>query len=90
MLNPVYSAQFKKDYKRCQKRNYNMQNLISVMSDLEEEKPLAPKHKEHPLHGNYVNCLECHVEPDWLLIYQIDNDVNELYFVRTGTHSDLF
>jgi len=90
MLSPIYSTQFKKDYKRCQKRNYRMQNLIAVMSDLEAEKPLAKKHKEHPLQGNYANCLECHVEPDWLLIYQIDKEQNDLYFVRTGTHSDLF
>ena len=89
MLNPIYSTQFRKDYKRCQKRNYTMQNLIAVMSDLEEEKPLAEKHKEHPLHGNYEGCLECYVEPDWILIYQIDREISELYFVRTGTHSDL-
>ena len=72
MLNPIYSTQFRKDYKGCQKRNYTMQNLIAVMSDLEEEKPLAEKHKEHPLRGDYEGCFECHVEPDWLLIYQID------------------
>ena len=90
MLTPIYSTQFKKDYKRCQKRNYVMQNLIAVMSDLEEEIPLAEKYKEHPLHGDYEGCLECHVEPDWLLVYQIDKEISELYFVRTGTHSDLF
>jgi mRNA interferase YafQ len=67
-----------------------MSDLISVMSDLEEEKPLDPKYKEHPLHGEYEGCLECHIEPDWLLIYQIDNEISDLYFVRTGTHSDVF
>jgi mRNA interferase YafQ len=90
MLAPIYSTQFKKDYKRCQKRNYDMHKLIEVMSDLESEKPLAEKHKEHLLHGNYEGYLECHVEPDWLLIYQADKELGELYFVRTGTHSDLF
>ena len=90
MLNPIYSTQFRKDYKRCQKRNYTMKNLLAVMSDLEEEKPLAKKHREHPLQGDYAGCTECHVTPDWLLIYQIDKELSELYFVRTGTHSDLF
>ena len=90
MLNPIYSNQFKKDYKRCQKRSCRMKNLLAVMSDLEAEKPLAKKYREHPLQGNYANFTECHIEPDWLLIYQIDKEQNEIYFVRTGTHSDLF
>ena len=90
MLNPIYSTQFRKDYKRCKKRNYNMQELLDIMSDLEAEKPLATKHREHQLQGDYKGCLDCHVRPDWLLIYQIDKEQNEIYFVRTGTHSDLF
>ena len=90
MLHPIYSTQFKKDYKRCQKRSYVMQNLLDVMSDLESEVPLSENRREHPLHGDYAGCLECPVVPDWLLIYQIDKTINELYFVRTGTHSDLF
>ncbi|MCL2050964.1 MAG: type II toxin-antitoxin system YafQ family toxin [Lachnospiraceae bacterium] len=90
MLNPIYSTQFKKDYKRCQKRNYAMPDLLAVMSDLEAEKPLEPKNKEHQLQGDYAGCLECHIKPDWLLIYQVDKEFDELYFVRTGTHSDLF
>ena len=92
MRTPVYSTQFKKDFKRCQKRGYAMQKLIDIMLDLENEVPLKPQQKEHPLIGNYEGCLECHVENDWLVVYQIDDDpkVKEVYFVRTGTHSDLF
>jgi len=69
-----------------------MQKLIDVMADLENEVPLAPQLKEHPLQGEYAGSLECHLEPDWLLIYEIDddNEVKEVYFARTGTHSDLF
>jgi mRNA interferase YafQ len=92
MRNPVYSTQFKKDFKRCQKRGYPMQKLIDIMLDLESETPLKPQQMEHPLIGDYVGSLECHVEHDWLLVYKIDDDAEdkEVYFVRTGTHSDLF
>ena len=90
MRIPVYATQFKKDYKRCQKRGCDMQKLIDVMNDLVNEVPLPPEQQEHPLHGDYVGSLECHMEPDWLAIYQIDDIIKEVYFVRTGTHSDLF
>ena len=90
MRTPVYATQFKKDYKRCQKRGYAMQTLIDVMADLEKEVPLAPQLKEHPLQGEYAGSLECHLESDWLLIYAVDDEIKEVYFARTGTHSDLF
>jgi mRNA interferase YafQ len=90
MRTPVYSTRFKRDYKLCQKRGYVIPKLLAVMSDLENEVQLSPTLKEHPLQGNYIGCLECHIEPDWLLIYQIDDDIKEVYFVRTGTHSDLY
>jgi len=90
MLTPVYTTQFKKDYKRCQKRGYPMQKLIAVMTDLENEIQLQPQLREHPLQGKYAGCLECHIESDWLFIYQIDNEAKEIYFARTGTHSDVF
>ena len=90
MRTPVYATQFKKDYKRCQKRGYSIQKLIAVMIDLENEIPLSSQLKEHFLQGEYVGYSECHIEPDWLLIYQIDDEIKEIYFVRTGTHSDLF
>ena len=90
MMTPIYSTRFKKDYKICRKRGYSMPKLLLVMADLENGVPLSPMLKEHPLRGNYSDCLECHIEPDWLLIYQIDDGIKEVYFVRTGTHSDLY
>ena len=67
-----------------------MTKLLAVMSDLENEIILDTALKEHPLRGDYLGCLECHIEPDWLLIYQIDDENAEVYFIRTGTHSDLY
>ncbi|MDR1320862.1 MAG: type II toxin-antitoxin system YafQ family toxin [Gracilibacteraceae bacterium] len=90
MRTPVYSTRFKKDYKLCQKRGCTMAKLLAVMVDLENETPLSPLLKAHPLQGDYLGCLECHIEPDWLLVYQIDDEINEVYFVRTGSHSDIF
>ena len=83
-----YSSQFKKDVKLAAKRGYKMIRLYEVMKALENEEVLDAKHKEHPLVGNYKGFLECHIEPDWLLIFKIDGQ--DLYFARTGTHSDLF
>ena len=90
MRVPIYATQFKKDYKRCQKRGYSMQKIIDVMTDLENEIPLQALLKEHQLQGEYIGYLECHIENDWLLIYQIDDEAKEVYFARTGTHSDVF
>ena len=90
MLNPDYSTQFRKDYRLCQKRRYKMPNIAAVMFALENEIPLQPKHREHQLQGNYKGYTECHIEPDWLLIYKIDQQAKEIYFARTGTHADLF
>ena len=83
-----YSTQFKKDLKLMTKRRYKMSRLYEVMKALESEEVLDEKYKEHPLFGNYKGYLECHIESDWLLIYKIDHQ--DLYFARTGTHSDLF
>lgn len=83
-----YTTQFKKDVKLAEKRGYKMDCLYLVMKALENEIVLDAKYKEHPLIGNYQGYLECHIEPDWLLIYKINGQ--DLYFARTGTHSDLF
>lgn len=88
MLNVIFTNQFKKDYKLCQKRGYNMALIESIIQTLSIPEPLNPKHREHILSGNYANKKECHVQPDWLLVYQITDD--ELVLYRTGTHSDLF
>lgn len=88
MRRVSYTSQFKKDIKLAAKRGYNMACLYSIMKSLENEENLDLKYKEHRLQGNYKSYFECHIKPDWLLIYRIDGQ--DLYFVRTGTHSDLF
>ncbi|MBM3709568.1 MAG: type II toxin-antitoxin system YafQ family toxin [Actinobacteria bacterium] len=86
--NVHYTKQFKKDFKLCIKRGYNIQQIRSIMKLLESGKELPEKNKDHNLTGNFLNCRECHVQSDWLLIYQLfDNDI---IFIRTGSHSDLF
>jgi len=86
--NVRYTTQFKKDFKLCIERGYNIQQIKSIMKLLESGKQLSEKNKNHNLTGNYVKCRECHIQSDWLLIYQLfDNDI---IFIRTGTHSDLF
>lgn len=90
MLDIRYSAKFKKDYKAVIKRGYNPQLLQAVLELLCSEQPLPPKHKDHPLSGNYDGHRECHIAPDWLLIYKIERETLTLLLTRTGTHSDLF
>lgn len=90
MLNIVPSNQFKKDLKLAQKRRFNLERLTKVVHILAEQQPLDNKYRDHNLTGNYRGFRECHIEPDWLLIYRIDNSDLELFLFRTGTHSDLF
>lgn len=88
MLNLNPSSAFKKDRRRCIKRGYDMALLAAVINTLAVPAPLPPQNKDHPLSGNWAKHQECHILPDWLLIYRVDG--NELYLVRTGTHADLF
>ncbi len=88
MLNHFYTNQFKRDYKLQQKRHYDLKLLDNVMEMLVKEESLSAKNRDHPLQGDYKGYLECHIETDWLLIYKVEG--NSIYFVRTGTHSDLF
>ena len=90
MLNIVLSNRFKKDLKTISKRNYNLDLLDEVVSTLAEQKPLPEKNKDHPLTGDYIGFRECHIQPDWLSIYRIENEDLILFLSRTGTHSDLF
>ena len=83
-----YTGKMKKDIKTCQKRNYNLALLEKVIASLMIPEPLQEKNRDHNLSGNYAGYRECHILPDWLLIYRYDGDYLEL--VRTGTHSDLF
>ncbi len=88
MLIPVYSKQFSKDIKRIQKRRKSQNKLKVVIQKLVNGERLNPIYKDHKLIGNYKGRRECHLEPNWLLIYKIKED--EIIFERTGTHSDLF
>ncbi|WP_314851725.1 type II toxin-antitoxin system YafQ family toxin [uncultured Solobacterium sp.] len=84
------SAKFQKDLKRIQKRGYDITLLKDVLNLLVNGKALPIKYKDHNLSGNFKGCRECHITPDWLLIYEISENELILYLTRTGTHSDLF
>lgn len=84
------SAKFQKDLKRIQKRGYDITLLKDVLNLLVNGKILPKKYKDHNLSGNFKGCRECHITPDWLLIYEIAEKELILYLTRTGTHSDLF
>ncbi|MBI3618030.1 MAG: type II toxin-antitoxin system YafQ family toxin [Candidatus Omnitrophica bacterium] len=88
MLKSFYTTQFKRDYKLQQKRHKDLDLLDDLIRILVKEEPLPPKNRDHPLQGDYKGYRECHIEPDWLLICKVEGD--SIYFVRTGTHSDLF
>jgi mRNA interferase YafQ len=82
------TSQFKKDVKLARKRGYKLEKLKGVLDLLIEGASLPPQYKDHPLRGNYQGSRDCHIEPDWILIYTLEN--NHVRFERTGTHSDLF
>lgn len=88
MLRPIHRKSFEKDVKRVKKRGKDMAKLKQIILWLLEQKPLPYSCRDHNLAGNYVAHRECHIEPDWLLIYKVTDDA--IIFERTGTHSDLF
>lgn len=90
MLKIVPSNQFRKDLKLAKKRGLNIERLKTVVDTLAAEEKLGEKYRDHGLRGEYRGFRECHIDPDWLLIYRIDKDELELFLFRTGTHSDLF
>ena len=92
MLKVEFTGQFKKDYKLAVKRGCNPAELQEVITLLVNEQPLPEKYKDHALTNsrNYKDMRECHIEPDWLLVYEVFNDMLVLRLIRTGTHSDLF
>ena len=90
MLKIVLSSRFKKDIKVAKKRKLNLNELRLVINKLANQEQLEEKYKDHPLSGDFKDFRECHIKPDWLLIYSIDDEELELFLFRTGTHSDLF
>lgn len=90
MLDVFYSSRFIKDYKRAKKQGRDVELLLDVVDILAAEEPLAPKYQDHALAGDYRGHRECHIQPDWLLIYKINDRELLLTLTRTGTHSELF
>jgi mRNA interferase YafQ len=88
MRKPGYTTQFERDLRLMQRRGKNVQKFKAILSTLINEEPLAERQHDHPLAGPYSGRRECHIEPDWLLIYKLINE--EIIFERTGTHADLF
>jgi mRNA interferase YafQ len=86
--NPIVGSKFKRDVKRMEKRGKEMAKLREAIRLLIEGNPLPAQYKDHPLAGDWKHFRDCHIEPDWVLIYKVDG--NDLYLVQTGTHADLF
>ena len=90
MLELVTTSQFRKDLKRIKKRGLNLKKLENILISLRNQEVLDLKYRDHALSGNYLGFRECHIEPDWLLVYAIDKGKLILTASRTGSHSDLF
>jgi mRNA interferase YafQ len=88
MYVPIYTKQFNKDVKRCQRRGKNFEKFKIIARSLLSGEPLDPIHRDHKLTGSYIGRRECHIESDWLLVYKCDGE--NVLFERLGTHSDLF
>ena len=90
MLTPGKTTQFIKDEKKSRKQKKDFGVLNEVMKALINEKPLPPKHLDHPLTGNWKGCRDCHVQNDWVLIYRVNKIKKTIVFERLGSHSELF
>lgn len=92
MLKPEFTGQFKRDYKLAVKRGCKPEKLEAVIRILCSEEPMPESYRDHALvdSSNYKDMRECHIQPDWLLVYQIKHDILVLRLSRTGTNSDLF
>ena len=90
MYKLLYTNNFEKDVKRAVQRGYNITLLEMAINTLEETGKLDSKYLPHKLKGKYADCMECHIRPDWLLIWSQNNRLKEITFIGTGTHTDLF
>ena len=90
MYNIRPTTKFQKDLKRVKKRGFDISLLTDIIKKLAAGEPLPEKNRDHQLSGDYAGWRECHITPDWLLIYEVDGDELILYLTRTGSHSDLF
>ncbi len=90
MLKFTTTNRFEKDYTKMEKRGKDINKLNAIMQKLINEDPLEPKHRDHALKGNFKDRRECHIEPDWLLIYKTNAQEKMIIFERTGSHADIF
>ena len=90
MYEVKFTAAFKKSYRQMKKRGYDISLLDEVIDQLRQGKKLDEKYRDHGLTGNWSGFRECHVKPDWLLVYLIENDILTLTLVDTGSHADIF
>ena len=90
MYEVVLSNRFRKDLKLAAKRGCDLALLNSIVDRLAQGETLPAKHRDHSLTGDYIGVRECHIQPDWLLIYRTEGEALMLFLMRTGTHADLF
>lgn len=88
MRTIIRKSRFKKDFKKLPSSDRDINKLVDIIRLLANDQPLLPHNRDHALTGNYVGHRECHISPDWLLIYRLED--NDLILVRTGSHSELF
>lgn len=88
MLHPIFTPRFRRELRRMEARGKDSSKLRPILLDLLAERPLDERHRDHKLQGAWAPSRECHVEPDWLLVYRVEGGT--LYLERTGTHQDLF
>ena len=89
-LKIIWTNQFKKDYKKAIRRRKNIKLLDDIIRSLSRGETLPQKNKDHALSGDWIGHRECHIQPDWLLVYRIEDNVLVLTLARTDTHSDIF
>ena len=90
MFEVVLSNRFRKDLKLAAKRGLRLNELNTIVNQLAAGQTLPERNRDHALTGDYIGFRECHIRPDWLLVYRVDGDALELFLFRTGTHTDLF
>jgi mRNA interferase YafQ len=90
MLKRTFTKVFRKQYKLMKKRGWNIGKLRELIDLIVNEQPLPPERRNHPLQGKWKDALECHIQGDWVLVYEIDEAARTVTFHRTGSHSDLF
>ena len=90
MYSINYTGQFKRSLKKCVKRGLDLKVFTDTLDILQQTGTLPPEYRSHKLSGKYADCWECHMQPDWLLVWKQNDTVLELLLVDTGAHSDLF